>query len=374
MVYLVGEIRIMSKNIKIILTGGGTAGHIWPTLAVQKAIEKKHKTEFLYIGSKNGLEAKIVPEQSIFYKSISVGKLRRYFSWNNFIDPFRAMQGFFQASKIIKRFKPDIIFAKGGYVTAPVVLAAWIQSVPIILHESDSVMGMANKFLSKYATKIAVTFPLQYYPKTIRNKAVYTGLPIRKEFLQDARCKIQDTNRRKTVLITGGSQGAGAINHLIFSILPKLTEKYKVIHLTGEADFQRSQKLKNQLSKLQQTNYQNHSFVTKEMVGFLKSADLVVSRSGGAVFELAAMKKPAILIPLPSAASDHQNKNAEIFAQNHASLVLKESELTPNKLLANINDLITKPVLLKRFSDNIYKMSMPNAADKIAELILRQVK
>jgi len=370
-----------NKNLKlkIILTGGGTAGHVWPTLTVAEAIKKqKLDTDFLYIGSENGIESEIVPKNHYQYQSIKTGKIRRYFSWENFIDPFKVVKGVSQSKKIIKSFKPDAVFAKGGYVTAPVVFAAWLCKVPVVLHESDSVMGLANKTLSKFAKKIAVSFPTNYYPQKLQKKLFYSGLPIRESFVHWQKCSnvnIKFNVQLPIVLITGGSQGAHFINHSIFKILAKLLKKYNIIHLTGTQDIETAEKRKKKLSSTYSKRYLPYGFLDQEMTEAMKTADLVISRAGAnSLFELAAMKKPAIIIPLPSAASDHQNKNAEIFRAQKAVVVLKEDQTIPDKLFKNIDSLLSRPVLLERLSKNISKFATSNAAQKIAEEIIAIIK
>ena len=360
------------KNIKVLLTGGGTSGHVLPVISVSKKLQQKN-CSFFYVGSKKGIEEEIAKKEQIKYFPIETGKLRRYFSFQNFVDPFKIIIGFFQSIMIIKKQKPNVVFAKGGYVTIPVVLAAFFARVPIILHESDSVMGLSNRFLLRFAKKVAVSFPLDFYSKKISKKIIYTGLPLRFDFEKKTDCDLENfklSKTKKTILITGGSQGAEFINQIIFQILPNLIKKHQIIHITGEFNFKKAQEEKLKL-KNNSENYKCFKYLHKDMLCALKLADLIITRAGAnTLFEIAYLKKPSIIIPLPGAASDHQNKNADFFQQQKAALILRQNDFSASELENKIENLLSSPYLLKNFSKQLDNINLPLAADKIAELII----
>lgn len=360
---------------KIILTSGGTAGHIWPILAVAKEIKKQNsKSKFLFVGSKNGVEATLVPQFGLKFSGILAGKLRRYWSWENLIDPFKSIIGFFQSILIIIRFKPDIIFAKGGYVSFPVGLAAWVMRKKIIIHESDSVLGLTNKILSIFAKKICVSFPKENYPKKYHQKMIYTGLPVRNEILAGSKEKIYadfDLNPQvPLILVTGGSQGAHDMNVVIARMLTDILNFTQVIHLTGKLDFTKLKLLRQKLPYRLQSRYRVIDFVLEGMGDILKAADLVISRAGATtIAELAALGKPAILIPLPTAAANHQEKNAEVLRFAHAALIIYQEDLSTKVLIEKIKELLDRPAVLEKLSDNIANFYLKDSAQKIAQII-----
>jgi UDP-N-acetylglucosamine--N-acetylmuramyl-(pentapeptide) pyrophosphoryl-undecaprenol N-acetylglucosamine transferase len=345
------------KMKKIILTGGGTAGHVTPNLALIPEL-KKRGYEIYYIGSKNGIEKNLVKEAGIPYYGISSGKLRRYMDIKNFTDPFRIIKGFHEARKIIKEIKPDIVFSKGGFVTVPVVMAAKGKKIPIVIHESDISSGLANRLCLPYATKICVNFP-----ETLENlppeKAVMTGSPIRRELFQGNRIKGLDfcgfTANMPVILVIGGSLGSSFINDTIRRILPELLKEFQVIHLCGKEKTDKS--LNNKVG------YVQFEYIQKELCNLLNMADLVVSRAGAnAICELVTLGKPNILIPLSKKASrGDQICNAESFEKQGFSFVIQEDELTEQKLLDAI-----KKVYEER---NIYKEKM--SADSQQEAVTK---
>jgi UDP-N-acetylglucosamine--N-acetylmuramyl-(pentapeptide) pyrophosphoryl-undecaprenol N-acetylglucosamine transferase len=307
-----------NKNInkKILVTGGGTGGHVVPLMAVVDELKKK-KAQILYVGSGNQIEKDLAKERKIDYKVISTGKWRRYFDLNNFIDIFKVVIGFIQSFFIILSFRPDVIFSKGGYVGLPVVYAASVLGKKIYIHETDSVLGLANKKSIDKCVKIFTGYPPKYYPEIPASKIVYTGNPIRDDFRQVKKKKIF-TNNKKTILITGGSQGARFINQTIAKILPDLTQKYNIIHISGKIDFEWLSK-----NKKDWKNYKLLEFaLPRDFAGFMKSSDLVVSRAGGTIAEIAYCGKPAIIIPLPTSANAHQEKNAEILEKENSAIVV----------------------------------------------------
>ena len=323
----------MSK--KIVLTGGGTAGHVTPNMALIPEL-KSRDYDISYIGSYNGIEKKLIADFNIPYFSISTGKLRRYFDPKNFTDPFRVMKGFVEARQILKRLKPDVVFSKGGFVSVPVIRAASSLKIPCILHESDMTPGLANKISFSAAKTICCNFPetLQMLPS---DKAVLTGTPIRKELLCGDRAAGKElcgfTDDKPVIMVTGGSLGAQSINETIRYALPRLLPDFNVVHLCGK------DKMDN--LKLQVEGYKQFEYVKNEMKDIFALADVVVSRAGAnAICELAALRKPNILIPLSVKSSrGDQVVNARSFEQQGFSLVIDNEDLDEDILVESIHDM-----------------------------------
>ena len=319
---------------KIIFTGGGTAGHVTPNLALMDALSGKYEME--YIGSYQGIEKELVEKQGIPYHGISSGKLRRYFDWKNFTDPFRVLKGFVEAKKLMKSQKPDIVFSKGGFVAVPVVVAAKKAGVPVIIHESDMTPGLANKLCLSSADKICVNFPetLKYLPE---EKAVLTGTPIRKELFQGDRIRglkfCGFGTEKPVILVVGGSTGAAALNDAVWNLLPTLLKRFQIVHLCGKG--------KANPSYNGTEGYVQYEYINKELRDIFAASSLVISRAGAnAICELLALKKPNILVPLTAAASrGDQILNAESFEQQGYSYLLREEELTNETLLAAIDEV-----------------------------------
>lgn len=322
---------------KIVLTGGGTAGHVTPNIAlIPKLKEAGYDIE--YIGSYDGIEKKLIADLNIPYHGISSGKLRRYFDPKNFSDPFKVIKGYFQASKLIKKIKPDVVFSKGGFVSVPVVLAAKRRGVPAIIHESDITPGLANKICIPCATKVCANFPetLNHLPQ---EKAVLTGSPIRAELFSGNKIKGLDfcgfTSNKPVIMIIGGSLGSVAVNEHVRAILPKLLEKYQVVHLCGKGKVDKS---------LDNTpGYVQYEYIKQELCDIMSCANLVISRAGAnAICELLALRKPNILIPLSAASSrGDQILNANSFKKQGFSYVIEEENLTDETLLAGIDEVFT---------------------------------
>ena len=320
---------------RIILTGGGTAGHVTPNIALLPGL-KERGYDIHYIGSYNGIEKELIEQFGIPYHGISSGKLRRYFSVQNFTDPFRVLKGFGEAKKIIKKLKPDVIFSKGGFVSVPVVVAGKQCKVPTIIHESDMTPGLANKLAIPSATKVCCNFPetLEHLPK---EKAVLTGSPIRQELLtgsREAALKFCGLSADKpTILIIGGSLGSVVVNDAVRTILPELLKTFQVIHLCGKG------KVDESLKDLK--GYVQFEYIKEELKDLFALADIVISRAGAnAICELLALHKPTLLIPLSAKASrGDQILNARSFERQGFSIVLEEEELNDTSLSAAITKL-----------------------------------
>ena len=317
---------------KIILTGGGTAGHVTPNLALIPSL-KDHGFEIRYIGSYEGIEKKLITDAGIPYDGISSGKLRRYFDLKNFSDPFRVAKGYFEALRLMKRYKPDVVFSKGGFVAVPVVLAAKHYKVPVIIHESDITPGLANKIAMPSARVICATFPetLQYVPK---GKGVHTGTPIRKELFEGEREKGLSacgfSGEKPVLLMMGGSLGAVKLNDCLREILPELTKTFDIIHLCGKGNLDETLQSR--------TDYKQFEYVSDGLNDLFAAADFVVSRAGSnSISEFLALKKPSLLIPLSARASrGDQILNAASFEKQGFARVLDEDEMTAETMKKEI--------------------------------------
>ena len=314
---------------KILLTGGGTAGHVTPNIALIPRL-KEMGYEISYMGSYNGIEKSLIKALDIPYYGISSGKLRRYLSIENLKDPFKVIKGYTEAKKIIRALNPDIVFSKGGFVTVPVVRAAASLKIPVISHESDITPGLANKLSFSAAKKICCNFPetLSSLPE---DKAVLSGSPIRKELLAGSREKGLEftglSDDKPVIMVTGGSLGAAAVNKAVRLILPDLLKDYHVVHLCGKG--------KTDTSLEGTEGYRQYEYISGEMADLFALADMVISRAGAnAICEIQALCIPNILIPLSAKASrGDQVLNARSFEKQGFSYVLEEEDLTMESLL-----------------------------------------
>lgn len=347
---------------KIILTGGGTAGHVTPNLALLPSL-RKEEFEIHYIGSYNGIERRLIEDAGIPYDGISSGKLRRYFDIKNFSDPLRVLKGYGQAKRLMKQYRPDIVFSKGGFVSVPVVLAAKHYKIPVIIHESDMTPGLANKICIPAAKKVCCNFPetLNYLPK---DKAVLSGSPIREELLTGDRLSgLQYAGlsaNRPAILVIGGSLGSVTVNHAVRSILPKLLSQFQVIHICGKGNLDES--------LIGTSGYVQYEYVDKPLRHLFAAADLIISRAGAnSICEILALRKPNILIPLSAAASrGDQILNANSFAKQGFSTVLEEEVLTSDTLYQAVSDTYKKRTA---FIEAMEKSTLNNAVETIMNLI-----
>ncbi len=352
---------------RIVLTGGGTAGHVTPCIALLPEL-KKEGYDIQYIGSYQGIEKKLIEEYKIPYHGISSGKLRRYFDPKNFSDPFKVAKGYFEARKLLKQLKPDIVFSKGGFVTVPVVLAAKKHKIPVIIHESDMTPGLANKLALPSATKVCANFPetIKYLPA---EKAVLTGTPIRKELFSGNKIKGLDicgfSANKPIILIIGGSTGSKAINDIIRGMLPTLLRDFQVIHLCGKGNLDER--------FIDTPDYVQYEYMKAELSDLFAAADLVISRAGAnAICELLALRKPNILIPLPAASSrGDQILNAESFERQGYSYVLKEEDLSISRLLEAIQLVMETK---NEYINAMNQSELNNSIETIVKLIKETTK
>lgn len=346
----------------IVLTGGGTAGHVTPNIAMIPALKEQGFT-ISYIGSYNGIEKKLIEEMGIPYYGISSGKLRRYFDVKNFTDPFRVLKGFSEARKLLKKLKPDVVFSKGGFVSVPVVIAAKRCKIPAIIHESDMTPGLANKLSIPSATKVCCNFPetVAHLPA---DKAVLTGSPIRQELLSGDKAKALEftglTSDKPVILVIGGSLGAVAVNNAVRSVLPELLKDFQVIHLCGR------NKLDASLQGLE--GYVQYEYIKDELKDLFALTDIVISRAGAnAICELLALHKPNLLIPLSANASrGDQILNARSFERQGFSMVLEEEELTDESLLSAVHHLYDNRA---QYKEAMAGSGQQDSIDTIIELI-----
>lgn len=369
--------------MKIVFTGGGSGGHIFPIIAIVREIRRiftDKKLEIYYLGPPDEFSEPLLSQEGIKVKRIWAGKIRRYFNLSSFFQnifdiffktPLALLQSFFWL--LVKN--PDLIFSKGGFGSFPPVFSGWILGIPIFLHESDVSPGLANKILSKFALEIFVSFPkTEYFPL---KKIYLVGNPIRKEILEgskeEAKRIFQISEEKPIVLILGGSQGAQRINDKILEILPEFLKDFQIIHQCGEKNYKEIKLItEGMLTEELKKYYRLFPFLKEDQ---LKEAyaisDLIISRAGaGSIFEIAAIGKPSVLIPLPESAQDHQIKNAYTFAQTGAAIVIEESNLTPRFLLERIKFILQNQKEVEKMSKAAREFSRPLAAKIIATYIL----
>ena len=355
----------MSK--KIVLTGGGTAGHVTPNMALIPKL-RELDYEISYMGSYDGIEKKLIEDFDIPYYGIATGKFRRYFDPKNFSDPFRVIKGMMEARKYLKEIKPDVLFSKGGFVSVPVVRAADSLGIPCIIHESDMTPGLANKLCIPVAKKVCCNFP-ETFSMLPPNKAVLTGSPIRQELTtgnKEAAYKLCGFDASKPVImVVGGSLGSAAVNQAVRDVLPELLKDFQVVHLCGK------EKVDNLL--LTTPGYKQFEYVKSEMKDIFAMADLVISRAGAnAISELLALRKPNILIPLPATSSrGDQILNAKSFESQCFSIVIDEDDLTSKLLLEKIQELYFNR---QTYIDAMSKSKQRDAIGTIIGLIEDAVK
>lgn len=348
------------KNI--VMTGGGTSGHVTPNIALFPYLKELGYTIF-YIGTENGIEKQLIQKEQLDFFSIPAGKLRRYWDFKNVTDVFRIMSGFWQAISLIKKLRPEIIFSKGGFVACPVVWAGWVCKVPIIIHESDITPGLTNRLCIPFANKICYTFPetKEYLPA---EKGVLTGIPIRKSLSTGSKQKgfeiCSFSPGKPVIVVIGGSQGAENINKFVRKILNSLLEGFQVCHICGKGN------LDQNYTGIK--GYQQFEYIVDEQPHIYAIADLFISRAGAtAIFEILALRKPNILIPLSKKASrGDQILNAKSFEKQGFSKVTLEEDLTEQSLLDSVRTVYDQRT---KYIASMEKTTAGQAEDKIIELI-----
>lgn len=378
-----------AQIMKILFTGGGTAGHIYPLIAIAREMrgiyqkyQKEDVLEFYYVGPKDEFSETMLSQEGFIIKTIMAGKIRRYFELNAILQNiadffFRIPVGFFQGFIKVFLISPDLIFSKGGYGSFSVVLSGWMLLTPVFLHESDAVPGLVNKMASKFSLEVFVSFPMEkteYFPS---GKMISVGNPLRKEVLDGDKEKAKElfklSGKKPIILFLGGSQGSQRINDMLMVILPGFLEGFELIHQTGHKNFKQTEaESKVVLNEKLQKFYHITPFLNEQEVRHaLAVADLVVSRAGaGSIFEIAAAGKPSVLIPLPESAQSHQLKNAYNYAEAGACLVIEEINLTPHFFLEQIRYLFSQSNKLKTMGESAREFSRPQAAKIVARYIL----
>lgn len=360
------------KSQPIILVGGGTGGHIFPLVAIGEELTAQNRS-FVFVGERTGREETIVRDLGWQWLPISAGKMRRYLNFQtviaNLIDVAKTIEGFFQSLRVLLRTGAPAILSKGGYVALPMVYAAWVLGRPVFLHESDSVMGLTNRLSARFAKKIYTAFPPSVYPNS-DDRYVQVGIPLRKTLRQAARLR-SPQKTRPVILVLGGIQGASALNSLIRQTIKKLVATIDVIHVTGEREFSLYQKLQDSLDKKDRPAYKPFAFLDRELAYYFQAADVVVSRaSATTVAEGALFGKPMYLVPLPTAAGNHQVENARLLAREHAAVVYEEYQLSPERfletLLALLQDRAELSVLGMKLKGYFYN-------DEAVETIIRDI-
>lgn len=383
--------------MRIVFTGGGTLGHLFPIVAVARQFKKlykqednsssapgdrKGKLELFYLGPKDAYSIKLLKQENVEIKNVLAGKVRRYFSIKNILTPFQVVIGCFQAFFHLFVLGPDIVISKGGYGSFPVVVCAWLLQIPVLLHESDSIAGFSAKIESKLALWVFTSFPqTKGFPQ---NKIIAVGNPVRENIItpcvkeQAKHCFHLQETKQPLLLVWGGSQGAQYINNAVLETITRLLENFEVIHQTGPGNF-RDVKAEA-FGLLGQSDLRNFYHPVpflgeKELRLALNCCDLAVSRAGaGSIFELAAAGKPSVLIPLPSSAQDHQVKNGYIFAKAGACSLMEQKGLTPNLLMEKLRHLAERPDLYQRMGQAAKRFSKPKAAYMIAAYTLEYLK
>lgn len=367
--------------MKILFTGGGTGGHFYPIIAVAQEIneiakERKLLAPKLYYIAPTPFDGELLFANNIVYKQSPAGKLRGYFSIKNFFDIFKTAAGIVKATFQVFFIFPDVIFSKGGYASFPTVLAAKLFRIPIIIHESDSTPGRVNKWAGKFATKIAISFPeaSKFFPK---DHVAYTGNPIRKELFTLATEGAHEFLRLETgvpvILILGGSQGSEMINDLIIEALPELVKKYQVLHQTGSRNFEQTKAsgeivLEGSDYKQRYRPFEYLNTLSLRMAA--GASDLIISRGGSTIFEIALWGIPSIIIPITKSSGNHQHKNAFSYARSNAAIVIEEGNLSANILIAEVDRILESPEIIQKMKDGAKEFAHPDAARKIAEEVI----
>jgi UDP-N-acetylglucosamine--N-acetylmuramyl-(pentapeptide) pyrophosphoryl-undecaprenol N-acetylglucosamine transferase len=369
--------------MRVLISGGGTGGHIYPALAVATQLRNEYQAEILYLGSDDGLETSLVPAAGFRLELIKAGKLQRFVSWKTVTGVARVPVGMAQAIGIVHRFHPDVAFTSGGYVAVPAGLAARLNGVPLLMHQQDVPPNLSNRLLAPLATRISVAFDSSraYFPA---KKTVHLGNPLRQVILDiravpsgEARTRLGLDAKLPLLLVTGGSQGARSLNQATCRALPGLLEYCQVLHISGKKLFEETRALAGEamtdLDEALRQRYRLEPYMDVEMPLALQAATLVICRAGAATLsELAVLEKPAILVPLPPAIGrSPQEANAALFGRNHAAEVIRNDELKPALLVERVKSIITLPAVQQRMSEAMKQLAKPAATQDIVETVVR---
>src|SRR6266567_4397218 len=374
------------KQMKILVSGGGTVGHIYPALAVATLLEKEYQARILYLGSDDGLETELAPAAGFPFAMIKAGKLRRYVSWQTITGIMRVPLGMIQALNIVGKFHPGVVFTSGGYVAVPAGLAARLNGVPLLMHQQDVPPNLSNRLVAPLATRISVAFAdsLAYFPA---RKTLQLGNPVRQAMLnvrqvpaQEARGPLGFEKDIPLLLVTGGSQGARHLNQVVCQALPDLLAYCQVLQISGKELYNETRELSESVLANQdettRKRYRLVAYLNAEMPMALQAADLVLCRSGASTLsELAALGKPSILVPLPPAiGSSPQEANAAMFGREQAAEVIKDGDLKPQILVERIKYAIASSTLIESMKNAARSFAKPQATQEIAAEIVKIAK
>lgn len=367
-------------SLRLVIGGGGTGGHTIPAIAVLEALRMTTSLEVLWIGSRAGLERTVAERAGVSYRWVPTGKLRREFTPRTTIDLIAIPLGILAATYVVRRFRPHVVFGTGGYVSLPAVLAAWLNRVPIVIHEQTAVPGLATRFAARFADVIAISYEAsRSHFGQLKGRIVHTGLPVRRELLDGdpsaARRRFALPEGLPVIYVTGGALGAHAINEALGEALPALLELACVVHQCGRkefnGDYPRLLARRATLPEHLQRRYVVLETVTDELPDLLAAAELVISRAGAStIAELALLGKPAILIPLPGTRGDEQSVNARLLAKTGSAIVLPQSELRPETLVELVRQLLADRETLRNRGQCGRTLAVPDAAERLARLIL----
>lgn len=368
--------------MKILFTGGGSGGHFYPIIAVAEEInrvikEEKLLTAQLYFISDSPYDSRALLENNITFIGNKTGKIRKYFSILNFFDIIKTFAGTISAILKVYRIYPDVVFSKGAYASFPVLVAARLLRIPVIIHESDSAPGRVNKWSGKFAQKIALSYPDagKYFDQA---KTAYIGNPIRKEIMTPITTGAREFLKLEpdlpVILVMGGSLGAKIINNVIYDSLPALVESYQIIHQTGKNNIKEAVQMAGIIlaNNPKKERYKPFDYLNNLAMGMSAGvAEIVISRAGSAIFEIAAWGIPSIIIPITNSVSDHQRKNAYSYARSGAAIVIEELNLNSHILISEINRILSNKNETDRMRKNAKEFSKADAAEKIAREIIR---
>ena len=369
--------------MRVLVSGGGTGGHIYPALSVAAQLQQQYNADILYLGSDDGLETRLVPPTGLRLATIQAGKLNRYLSWRTVTGVMRVPVGMAQAMRLVRQFRPHVAFTSGGYVAVPAGLAARASGAPLLMHQQDVAPNLSNRLLAPLATRVSVAFAdsVRYFPA---NKTLHLGNPIRQAILdvrnvspQAARTQLGLLPDMPLLLVTGGSQGARHLNQVVCQALPALLQQCQVLQISGDKLFNETQTLAEQyLSGVPEETRQRYklvAYMNEEMPVALQAAEIVLGRSGASMLsELAVLGKPAILVPLPPAIGDSpQETNAAMLADKHAAEVILDNNLKPELLIERITDILSSKKRLQEIADAIQKLAKPDATKEIVDTLIQ---
>lgn len=372
----------MAKEIRVLLTGGGTGGHIFPGIVIANEIRRLQPgAKILFVGTKRGLESTVVPRSGYDLEFVDVRYFVRSLTPKNFVTLYKAVASVFQARKIIKKFKPDVVVGTGGYVSGPVVWAATMAKVPSLIHEQNAFPGLTTRALASRADKVAVSHADAVKRLKSGARTVVTGHPVRRDFFEtdrrQARKEMELGDKTKLILVVGGSGGAEKLNRVTMESVPNILEDPNVmmLHVTGSRYFSwvNEERQKMDLNQDIANRYRLADFV-HDIPRVMAACDLIVARSGGMVHEITVTGCPAVLIPSPNVTDDHQLHNALSMADRGAALVIEEKDLTPQKFSAEVKDLLSDPKRLEKMAAAAKEMGKPEAGSRLAKIIIQMAK